>query len=95
MTSFWRNPVTVVWLLLATGTATSWWLGSSTGGTTQAQRALTSGGLLVLAAVKVRLIIFYFMEVRSAPLGLRLICDAWVTAVACGLLITFWLTAAR
>jgi len=42
--------------------------------------------VIILAFVKVRLIMLDFMEIRRAPMPLRIAVDVWVT-VACGGLI--------
>jgi hypothetical protein len=36
---------------------------------------------MVIAAVKVRLVMSHFMEVRWAPMALRFVCDGWLLAV--------------
>jgi hypothetical protein len=43
-------------------------------------------GVLILAFIKVRLIMLDFMEVRRAPIGLRIVIESWVI-IACGGLI--------
>jgi len=59
----------VVWLVLVTATLVSW--------------SLRAIGLAVLAVafVKVRLVGLYFMELRTAPVPLRLAFEAWVVVV--------------
>jgi hypothetical protein len=46
--------------------------------------------IMLIAAVKVRLVIRYFMEVRRAPLALRVVCDGWLLAVT-ALIMTVYL----
>jgi len=46
--------------------------------------------IMLIAAVKVWLVIRYFMEVRRAPLALRLVCDGWLLAVT-ALIMTVYL----
>jgi hypothetical protein len=83
-----RNPVTTVWLLLVAATGLSWWLG---GGSREAEGyAVVSTALVVVAFVKVRFVIRYFMEVRGAGLPLRLACDSWVVGVCAAVLILYW-----
>jgi Prokaryotic Cytochrome C oxidase subunit IV len=55
----------------------SWWLGTDHGMHADLNRFQTTAGLMVLAFIKVRLIMPYFMEVRTAPWPLRLICDVY------------------
>jgi hypothetical protein len=45
---------------------------------------------MLIAAVKVRLVMGHFMEVRRAPLALRLVCDGWLLAVT-ALIVTVYL----
>ncbi len=78
---------TTIWLLLMLATAVSWWLGG--GASTLAPRHATAG-ILLMAAIKVRFVILDFMEVRSAPLPLRLALEAWVALVLVALLAMFW-----
>lgn len=81
------NWITLVWLVLVSATGLSWWLGADHG---LDGREAASIGILVLAMIKVRLVILYFMEVRTAPLPLRLICEAWVVAL-CGVMVGLYL----
>jgi hypothetical protein len=46
--------------------------------------------IVLIAAAKVRLVIWHFMEVRRAPLTLRLVCDGWLLAVT-ALIVTVYL----
>jgi hypothetical protein len=80
-----RKSATVVWLLLVLATGASWWLSGGVG----TSHAVAAAALLLLAFVKVRLIVMYFMEVHWAPIALRLGFDAWVTAVYCALLLLY------
>jgi hypothetical protein len=74
--------VTYVWAVLSVITVISWWLGPG-----HAQGGLVASvpitvAILTLGLIKSRLIIRYFMEVRTAPMWLRIATDAW--------LIVFW-----
>jgi hypothetical protein len=66
---------TGIWLLLLLITAVSGWLGSA--------RAIrhdryVGAAIVALAFVKIRFVILDFMEIRTAPLVMRLACEAWV-----------------
>lgn len=77
-----RHPATIVWLILAGVTVFSWWLGTDHGtGTEVRPHVDISTGVILLSLVKVRLILFHFMEVREAPWPLKRICDAWIVVV--------------
>lgn len=82
------KPVSAAWLLLMLATCLSWWLGQdhSLSADISSDYRLVSSGLIVIAFIKVRIVIRYFMEVREAPLALKLVCDGWVVLV-CGAII--------
>jgi heme/copper-type cytochrome/quinol oxidase subunit 4 len=81
-----RKPVSIVWAALMLATCASTWLLSKNSVTPE----VATVAIVLIAAVKVRLVIGYFMEVRRAPLALRLICDGWLLAVT-GLILTVYL----
>ncbi|TFV59733.1 prokaryotic cytochrome C oxidase subunit IV family protein [Mycobacterium sp. PS03-16] len=75
------RAVTYAWLVLCTITVLSWWLAPA-----PADRAAGAGipitlAVIAMAAVKGRLIIRYFMEVRAAPCWLQRATDAWLIAL--------------
>jgi hypothetical protein len=75
---------TATWVLLMIATGITWWLGASH------DAKATSGRLLVAMAIpvaflKVYLIGLEFMEVRTAPLALRVAFGAWATCMAIAL----------
>ena len=72
-----RKPVSIVWAALMLATCASTWLLSKNSVTPE----VATMAIMLIAAVKVRLVIRYFMEVRLAPLALRLVCDGWLLAV--------------
>ena len=81
-----RKPVTIVWAALMLATCASTWLLSNNSVTPE----VATVAIMLIAAVKVRLVIGYFMEVRWAPLALRFICDGWLLAVT-ALIVTVYL----
>jgi hypothetical protein len=68
-------PLTKVWALLVTATFLTWSVGGGGG-----------VALLVIAFVKVRLVGLYFMELRTAPLRLRVLFEGWVVVTCCVLI---------
>jgi heme/copper-type cytochrome/quinol oxidase subunit 4 len=72
-----RKPVTIVWAALMLATVATTWLLSGNSVTP----AVATVAIMVIAAVKVRLVMSHFMEVRRAPLALRFVCDGWLLAV--------------
>ena len=80
MTSYIRNPLTVVWAIATLITMVSWFI-SQDGGAAHVLNVSVTVGVLVFAAVKAQLVISYFMEVRDAPVWLRLTTTGWLTAL--------------
>lgn len=72
----------VVWLGLVVFTLISFILGQNQAISTEQATAI----IILVSFVKIRLVIRYFMEVKYAPLLLKLAMDVWCLAV-CGLLI--------
>jgi hypothetical protein len=73
------RKLAAVWALLVVATITSWSLGGA------------AVAVLALAFVKVRLVGLHFMELRSAPVPLRLLFEGWVVVV-CSVLIGLYLS---
>jgi hypothetical protein len=80
------KPVSIVWAALMLATCATTWLLSKNSVTPE----VATVGIVLIAAFKVRLVIRYFMEVRRAPLALRLVCDGWLLAVT-ALIMTVYL----
>jgi len=92
MPSLLRNTLTYVWLALVAATLLSWWAATSNGtGSASHISVSVTAGVLVMSFIKVRLVIMHFMEVRFAPLWLRLNCDAWLIVVL-GMVFGFYWT---
>jgi hypothetical protein len=72
-----RKPVSIVWAALMLATYASTWLLSKNSVTPE----VATVAIMVIAAVKVRLVMGHFMEVRRAPLALRFVSDGWLLAV--------------
>jgi hypothetical protein len=81
-----RHPATLLWQLLTAATLLSWFVS----GHGSADPAITTVAVLIIALVKIRLIIWYFMEIRHAPIVWRRIFDAWVVLTG-GVLIALFL----
>jgi hypothetical protein len=76
-----KRAITGAWVALSVITVLSWWLapGHSTG-VSSASTPITIA-VIVLGLVKSRIIIRYFMEVRSAPTWLKAATDAWLAVL--------------
>lgn len=81
--------ITYVWLALTALTVLGWWLAP---GHSPAPTAANTGitvAVLVVALIKSRLIIRYFMEVRTAPRWLRRSTDAWLLVLFGSILVIY------
>ena len=74
-----RQPAPAVWLGLVAIACVSWWLGTDHVAGAKAAAII----LMALAFIKVRFVGMYFMELRGAPLALKLIFQAWCLVVCC------------
>ena len=81
-----RRPVSIVWAALMMATCASTWLLSANAVTPE----VATVAIMLIAAVKVRLVIRHFMEVRRAPLALQFVCEGWLLAVT-ALILTVYL----
>lgn len=76
------SPV-LIWFVLMAATVASWWMSMNSSG--DAKDFLTPEYavlcILLVAWVKVRFVVLDFMEVRHAPLPLRLALEAWMAFV--------------
>jgi Prokaryotic Cytochrome C oxidase subunit IV len=70
----------MTWSLLMVATLCSIALVETTGGSRL--RRYVNVGIIVIAFIKVRWVGLDFMELRRAPLGLRLAFEIWVIAIA-------------
>lgn len=74
-------------IILSAITIISWWLapGHTRGSAAVASVPITVA-VVLLGFIKGRMIIQYFMEVRTAPRWLKLFTDAWLTVLWAGVL---------
>jgi len=85
-----RSSATAVWVFLIAATVLSWALGTDHGFVDDHTTASTI--ILVVAFVKVRFVGLYFMELKHAPVALRLLLEAWCLVV-CVLTLGFYFAA--
>jgi hypothetical protein len=73
------RSITYAWLILSAITVLSWWLapGQHPERHVDASVPITVA-VVVLGFIKGRMIIAYFMEVRTAPRWLKIASDAWL-----------------
>ena len=85
MIQLFKSRSAAVWLLLVVVTLCSWESAVMAGG-----QRIAATWVLLLAFFKVRLIGLEFMELRSAPLPLRIAFEVWVVGVCAVLLGLYW-----
>jgi hypothetical protein len=78
--------ISFVWCLLIAATVLSWEMGHGFGFRNIQH---TGMAIIVIAFIKVRYVILDFMEIRSAPLFIRLIFEAWIVIVCSTLLMLY------
>jgi hypothetical protein len=78
MHAFLLSRLTIVWGLLLSASVVSWALGHEND---IPHIAPASVAILAVAALKVRFVIFDFMEIRHAPRFMRWVADAWLVFV--------------
>jgi hypothetical protein len=76
-----RDPLLLAWALLVLVTLVSAEIGGPDPAIPLASAAAVTVAVLCIAFAKVAVVIFAFMEVRGAPMLLRLLCAAWLCGV--------------
>lgn len=84
-----QQIIVAVWAALTTATIAAWLLTAGESGSSTALGDGLVAMIVVLGAVKCRLIIRYFMEVRHAPRWLQRTTDAWLAVLWLTLFITY------
>jgi cytochrome c oxidase subunit IV len=80
VTAYLRHPLTVVWAVLTAVTVAAW-LTARDAGTVHHVNATITVVVLLIAAVKTHLVIWHFMEVRHAPMWLKVTTNAWLVVL--------------
>ena len=83
------RAITYAWVVLSAITVASWWLAPDHAAGVATSSASISIAVVALAFIKSRIIIRYFMEVRTAPRWLRLATDGWLAALWLGVLAVY------
>lgn len=90
MTHSYLKRINLVWLLLVVATTLSfgieWMLNSGHAGLSKASIV----AVILITVVKVRYVVLDFMELRDAPLILRLMNELWIIAVGVMLCYFWW-----
>jgi cytochrome c oxidase subunit IV len=91
MKSLFRQRITTVWVLLIAATGLSWEFGHGLG--VGGSYRLATTAVVLIAFIKVRFIFLDFMELRTAPLPLRLTFEGW-SIIVCGTIMALYWTGA-
>jgi hypothetical protein len=75
------RTATYVWLILSAITVISWWLAPGHSGGQAVASVPITVAVVLLGFVKGRMIIRYFMEVRTAPRWLKVTTDGWLVVL--------------
>ena len=90
MTTAAARTTTFAWIILSAITIVSWWLAPAHDhGAPAAPSVPITIAVILLAFIKGRIIIRYFMEVRTAPRWLKLATDAWLTVLWVAVLVIY------
>jgi caa(3)-type oxidase subunit IV len=84
-TALLKSRISLIWLVLIAATLVSWKVGTDHG----VHAHLATVIVLLVAFIKVRLVGMYFMELREAPLPLRLIFEGYCVVVCTTLIIMY------
>jgi hypothetical protein len=87
MSLIWSR-IPLVWFLLVVATAASWGMGHGLGFQDTRQASLA---VILTAFVKVRFVILDFMEMRHAPVWMRLVSETWVVMICGTVALLYWL----
>ena len=82
------DRITLIWFLLIAATALSWEFGHGLGFGDRYHYATVA--VIVIAFIKVRYVFLDFMELRTAPLPLRLMLEAWAIGVGGTIIFLYW-----
>jgi hypothetical protein len=69
------SRTTLIWLLLVAATTLSWKIGHGMGAS---EVKVISAVIIIIAFVKVRFVVFEFMEMRGAPAWMRRAGNGWI-----------------
>jgi cytochrome c oxidase subunit IV len=87
MTTTAARTTTYAWIILSAITTVSWSLAPGhIGGAAAVASVPVTVVVVLLGFIKGRMIIQYFMEVRTAPRWLKLFTDAWLAILWAGVL---------
>ncbi len=81
MTDLLKDRLVIIWIMLSLVTLLSSMIGGAHGFASTGHGAEATIAVLAIAFGKVWLVMSNFMDVRGAPLALRLVCGGWLAIV--------------
>lgn len=81
-----RNRVTLVWFLLVAATAASWEFGHGVGFDSVRHASIA---IIAIAFIKTRYVILDFMEIRHAPVPMRIVGEVWGVVICLALIVLY------
>jgi hypothetical protein len=81
--------ITMAWVVLSVITIASWWLAPGHASGVAAASVPITVTVIVLGVIKSRMILRYFMEIRTAPAWLKLATDAWLAILWLAILVIY------
>ena len=72
------SRITLIWFVLLGATLLSWEMGHGMGFDSVAHASMA---IILVSFVKVRFVMQEFMELREAPLYMRLLADGWILVI--------------
>jgi hypothetical protein len=84
------SRLSTTWLALSAITVVSWWIGSHHGHDAFVHNPAVTIGVILMAAIKVRVIVGEFMEVRHATPTVQRVVDVWIAALVVLLLVLYF-----
>jgi hypothetical protein len=82
-----RLPATRVWLVLIAAAVLSWTVSENSTAV-----KISTSAVVLIAALKVRLIVMHFMELRWRPRPWRILFELWILGVMALILGGYWTT---
>jgi hypothetical protein len=83
------RAINYAWIVLCGITIGSWWLAPGHAGDSTGASVAITVAVIVLGFIKGRLIIRYFMEVRSAPKWMKAATDTWLFVLWTAILVIY------
>ena len=81
-----RNRTTLVWFILVAATMASWEFGHGVGFNDVRYASIA---IIVIAFIKTRFVILEFMEIRHAPVAMRIVGEVWGVVICAALIVLY------